>query len=79
MSQLQKRKALKKKAKKEQGRKKVRSFAERNRAKNRANENMMRELNFEERLDKKLKSGKITQQEHEEALEKMYRKYEPKF
>lgn len=76
---LEKRKITKKKAEREQGRKKVRSYAERNRAKQRAEQNLMTEVNYEEKLDRKLKAGRITQEEYDAALEKMYKKYEPKF
>ena len=66
---LKKRKIIKAKAEKEQGRRKVRSHAERGRAKKRVIDNDMAEYNFEKKLKKKLKDNKITKEEYAKAMD----------
>lgn len=67
---------LKKKAQKEQGKRKVRSFAERKRAKERQLTKEITELNKEKKLERKLKKGKITQEEYDQQMGDLYKKYE---
>lgn len=69
---------MKKRAEKEQSSRKVRSHAERKRAKDRQLDKEMNELNEEKKLDRKLRKGKITQDEYDEALEDLYKKHEYK-
>jgi hypothetical protein len=57
---LKKRLMVRKKADKEHSKKKVRSAAERKRAKTRMQENEMKELAVEAKLGKSLKAGRIT-------------------
>jgi hypothetical protein len=73
---LRKRELTKKKAELEQGRKKVRSLAERNRAKNRRMDNELEELAQEEKLSKQLKTGKINQSDYDTKIEKIYKRVE---
>jgi hypothetical protein len=73
---LKKRDLTKKKAELEQSRKKVRSLAERNRAKTRTMDNELEELGKEEKLAKKLKSGKLKQKDYDNQIEKIYKRSE---
>lgn len=73
---MRKRELTKKKAELEQGRKKVRSLAERNRAKNRRMDNELEELAQEEKLSKQLKTGKINQSDYDTKIEKIYKRVE---
>ena len=73
---IKKRQFLRKKADKEKNKKKIRSKAERNRAKLRQMENLDMEMKIERKLEKKLKSGKITQEEYDKNMDKLDKKYE---
>lgn len=75
---IEKRQSRKHQLEKEEGKKKIRSKAERNRAKTRENYKQFDEYNEEERLLKKLKKGKIDKQSYQDAVQKIDRKYEYK-
>lgn len=74
--QLKKRDIVRKKAELEHGRKKVRSLAERKRAKSRQMENTLSELTEERKLQKKLKTGRISKNDYDTKIGKIYKKSE---
>lgn len=67
---------MKKKFEKEEGKKKIRSKAERQRAKTRENQKQFDEFTKEKTLKKKMMSGKISKKEYEQEINKLDRKYE---
>lgn len=73
---LKKKAYFRKKAEKEKRNKKVRSRAERNRAKMRESDNLDKELKREEKLARLLKKGKISEKEYDKELDKVNKKYE---
>lgn len=73
---IKKREMSRKKAEKEHGQKKVRSAAARKRARTRTQMNEQAEMAIEHKLGKKLKAGKITQQEYDTEIEKIYKRIE---
>ena len=76
--ELEKRAVVKNKFEKESNTRKVRSKAERNRAKTRESEKQISEFTAEEKLKKQLKQGKVSKKEYEEKLDKIDRKHEYK-
>lgn len=73
---LEKRAHRKEQLEKEQDKKKIRSKAERNRAKTRETVKQFNEFSKEEKLKKKLKTGKLSKQDYEEEVAKIDKKYE---
>lgn len=76
--ELEKRAVLKNKFEKESNTRKVRSKAERNRAKTRESDNQISEFTAEEKLKKQLKQGKLTKEDYDSKLDKIDRKHEYK-
>ena len=76
--QLVKRAQHKEKLEKEQTTRKVRSKAERNRAKGRETEREMSEFFVEKKLTKQLKQGKLDTEDYDQAISKIDRKHEYK-
>lgn len=75
---LEKRAVRRDKAEKEQGQPKVRSKAERNRAKHRETENQFNEFSEEQKLKRKMVKGKLTKTDYETKLNKIDKKHEYK-
>lgn len=69
-------KKIKHKVQKEGDKKKLRTFQERKRAKDREVVNDFVEFSYEEKLAKRLKKGQITREKFNELVEKIDRKYE---
>lgn len=75
---ITKRQAIKEKYEKEQGKRKVRSKAERGRAKLREQSNLLDDYKKEEKLERQLKKGKINKDDYEKENSQSIKKYKLK-